>query len=286
MNLSTSQAIYQTLYKRLQKNEVKKFISSKDIEVKLNRLKVPLTIVLDEIDQLFTTHSNLLQNVFQWSLKPKVALIGIANSLDLTDRLLPSLSLHHCTPISVTFPAYTSSTLHTILHSYFPHFSTSVLQFVATKVSATSSDVRHALTVCQHAERVAGDATQVTVSHVAQVITPASPWVQALKKLSWSAQLALLSAVSKLPLSIVTWHHQYHRLATTLGMPTISLSELKDIGMHLETLSLLHVRPSKVVLMVPPKEIVRALTTASVIEKVPTTAHELFQQILSTFNEL
>ena len=52
-------------------------------------------LIIDEIDQLCTTgkSQNVLYHIFEWTsvLRSRLVLIGIANSLDLTDRLLVRL---------------------------------------------------------------------------------------------------------------------------------------------------------------------------------------------------
>jgi cell division control protein 6 len=49
--------------------------------------------VLDEIDQLDSRKQSVLYTIFEWPSAPdsKLVLIGIANALDLTDRILPRL---------------------------------------------------------------------------------------------------------------------------------------------------------------------------------------------------
>jgi hypothetical protein len=54
-----------------------------------------LTVVLmDEIDMLATRDQSVLYNLFGWPLNPgaKLAIIGIANTLDLPERLLPRIA--------------------------------------------------------------------------------------------------------------------------------------------------------------------------------------------------
>jgi len=48
-------------------------------------------LVLDEIDQLDSKYQEVLYSMFGWTALPdsRIILIGIANSLDLTDRILP-----------------------------------------------------------------------------------------------------------------------------------------------------------------------------------------------------
>jgi cell division control protein 6 len=49
--------------------------------------------VLDEIDQLESKRQSVLYTIFEWPAIPnsRVILVGIANALDLTDRILPRL---------------------------------------------------------------------------------------------------------------------------------------------------------------------------------------------------
>jgi len=50
-------------------------------------------LVLDEIDQLCCKNQSVLYTIFEWPAKrdSKLVLVGIANALDLTDRILPRL---------------------------------------------------------------------------------------------------------------------------------------------------------------------------------------------------
>ena len=54
-----------------------------------------LLLVLDEIDQLDSRKQSILYSIFEWpsKLNSKLILIGIANALDLTDRILPRLQV-------------------------------------------------------------------------------------------------------------------------------------------------------------------------------------------------
>ena len=53
-----------------------------------------VVIILDEIDQLATKDNNVLYKTFSWAQRENstVVLLGIANGLDLTERVLPMLS--------------------------------------------------------------------------------------------------------------------------------------------------------------------------------------------------
>jgi cell division control protein 6 len=56
-------------------------------------------VVLDEIDSLITRDQEVLYKIFEWASVPcsHLVLIGIANALDLTDRILPRLRAKNCT---------------------------------------------------------------------------------------------------------------------------------------------------------------------------------------------
>ena len=68
-------------------------------------------LILDEIDQIEKSVKSTsdLYNIFEWPFlsKSKLTLIGIANSLDFTERLLPRLELKpDCKPIIINFMPY------------------------------------------------------------------------------------------------------------------------------------------------------------------------------------
>jgi Cdc6-like AAA superfamily ATPase len=74
-------------------------------------------IVLDEIDNLAKkNHADLVQ-LFLLPQQPglQLLLIGIANSIDLTERTLPELKLRMASPQLLCFPAYSTKQLGCIL---------------------------------------------------------------------------------------------------------------------------------------------------------------------------
>ena len=57
-------------------------------------------VLIDEIDMLLSRDQDILYNLFGWPQQPgaKLAIIGIANTLDLPERLLPKIArCAHCT---------------------------------------------------------------------------------------------------------------------------------------------------------------------------------------------
>jgi len=85
--------------------------------------------------------------VFNWpsTFKGKVIVIGIANSLDLTERLLPKLN-PNIKLEAITFPPYTKSQLIGILETHLSEssFDQKAIELCARKVSAITGDVRNA----------------------------------------------------------------------------------------------------------------------------------------------
>ncbi|XP_031456547.1 cell division control protein 6 homolog [Phasianus colchicus] len=119
-----------------------------------------LLLVLDEMDQLGSRAQDVLYTIFEWPRLPgsRLVLIGLANALDLTERLLARL---HTPPLPaprlLRFAPYSREQLTAILHGRLeqlqgsPVLEPSALQFCARKVSAVSGDARKALDVCRRA---------------------------------------------------------------------------------------------------------------------------------------
>nr|XP_046231302.1 cell division control protein 6 homolog isoform X2 [Scatophagus argus] len=120
-------------------------------------------LVLDEMDQLDSKAQDVLYTIFEWPYLPKsrLCLIGIANALDLTDRILPRLQARpHCRPLLLNFPPYSRQELAAIVQDRLAQASAegimdaSAVQFCARKVSAVSGDARKALDICRRAVEV------------------------------------------------------------------------------------------------------------------------------------
>ncbi|KAF1394578.1 hypothetical protein PFLUV_G00002500 [Perca fluviatilis] len=120
-------------------------------------------LVLDEMDQLDSKAQDVLYTIFEWPYLPesRLCLVGIANALDLTDRILPRLQARpHCRPLLLHFPPYSRQELSAIVQDRLSQASAeglldaSAVQFCARKVSAVSGDARKALDICRRAVEV------------------------------------------------------------------------------------------------------------------------------------
>lgn len=111
---------------------------------------------MDEIDQLESKNQSILYTIFEWpALKnSKIILIGIANALDLTDRILPRLQARcELKPKLMHFASYTKQQIVEIFSTRLKEagalevFSPVALQLLAGKVASISGDVRRALDI-------------------------------------------------------------------------------------------------------------------------------------------
>ncbi|XP_015191448.1 PREDICTED: cell division control protein 6 homolog [Polistes dominula] len=115
-----------------------------------------LLLILDEIDQLESRNQSILYSIFEWPSKrnTKLLLIGIANALDLTDRILPRLQAKcELKPQLLNFPPYTKQQISNILSTRLQEANVPdmligpALQLLAGKVAAISGDIRRALDI-------------------------------------------------------------------------------------------------------------------------------------------
>ncbi|XP_056136923.1 cell division control protein 6 homolog [Lampris incognitus] len=157
MSLRSSHAIFPVLADRLG-------ASGSHTDIKLQKLLTSpgpnVLLVLDEMDQLDSKAQDVLYTIFEWPYlqKSRLCLIGIANALDLTDRILPRLqALPRCRPQLLNFPPYSREELTAIVKDRLTHVTAegildaAAIQFCARKVSAVSGDARKALDICRRA---------------------------------------------------------------------------------------------------------------------------------------
>lgn len=177
MSLRSAQAVFPAIAQEICQEEVSK-PAGKDMMRKLEKHmtaeKGPMIVlVLDEMDQLDSKGQDVLYTLFEWPWlsNSRLVLIGIANTLDLTDRILPRLQAREkCKPQLLNFPPYTRNQIVAILQDRLTQVSrdqvldNAAIQFCARKVSAVSGDVRKALDVCRRAiEIVESDVKSQTV---------------------------------------------------------------------------------------------------------------------------
>ncbi|XP_069490675.1 cell division control protein 6 homolog [Ambystoma mexicanum] len=166
MSLRSSQGVFHVIADGLAEDG-KEALAGKDITRKLEKqltAEGPMVLlVLDEMDQLDSKGQDVLYTVFEWPWlsHSRMVLVGIANALDFTDRILPRLQARpKCKPQLLNFPPYTKDQIATILQERLKQVSgeqvldNAAIQFCARKVSAVSGDARKALDVCRRAVEI------------------------------------------------------------------------------------------------------------------------------------
>uniref|UniRef100_A0A8C5GQW1 Cell division control protein n=1 Tax=Gouania willdenowi TaxID=441366 RepID=A0A8C5GQW1_GOUWI len=138
-------------------------------------------LVLDEMDQLDSKAQDVLYTIFEWPYLPnsRLCLIGIANALDLTDRILPRLQARpHCRPLLLNFRPYNRQELTAIIQDRLAQVASaeslldvSAVQFCSRKVSAVSGDARKALDICRRAVEIEAKESRVSLPQVARVLS-------------------------------------------------------------------------------------------------------------------
>ncbi|KAJ2229951.1 AAA ATPase [Coemansia sp. RSA 485] len=199
-----------------------------ELEKTVFKSKTAFLVILDEVDSLLGSRQEVLYRLFELAAHPdsRMALVGIANALDLTDRFLPRLQARNCVPVLLNFNPYQVKDIVAILQSRLDSVSKgegesviqkAALELCARKVAATSGDLRKALDVCRQAMEAAeidckrkaaskdkengGDAPQapkVSIMHIAKVLTKlnGSPIAQKLDALNFQQKLVLCAYVS------------------------------------------------------------------------------------------
>ncbi|KAI0213396.1 Cell division control protein [Lamellibrachia satsuma] len=164
MSLQNAHAIYNKVLSDLKKKNVclPARQAAQQLETSLSTCKSMVLLVLDEIDQLDSKNQEVLYTMFEWPAlaHSKLVLIGIANALDLTDRVLPRLQARPtCKPQLLHFSPYSREQIVHILQDRLENvvingenvMEPSAIQFCARKVAALAGDMRKALDVCRSA---------------------------------------------------------------------------------------------------------------------------------------
>eukprot|EP00092_Neocalanus_flemingeri_P022153 GFUD01024029.1.p1 GENE.GFUD01024029.1~~GFUD01024029.1.p1 ORF type:complete len:772 (-),score=294.74 GFUD01024029.1:140-2455(-) len=184
MVLKSSIAIYREVAKQLAPKLTPK--TEKDalkvIETAITTGKTMTLLVLDEVDQLDNKNQSVLYTVFEWPAlqSSTLALVGIANSLDLTDRVLPRLQVSPAyKPTLLHYPPYTKQQIIDILTARLkeggetglhPVITPRAIAYLAGKISSLSGDLRKALDVCRRALELAE-----TVARKQTLLKPMNP---------------------------------------------------------------------------------------------------------------
>ncbi|XP_076460224.1 uncharacterized protein LOC143293219 [Babylonia areolata] len=174
-------SVFRRLYTELSGKPASGRTTVKDMEHLITSSKHSMILVLDEIDQLDSKNQEVLYTIFEWPslLHSKLILTGVANALDLTDRILPRLQAKpRCRPKLLHFAPYTRNQITAIIQDRLVQtgdtiVENSAIQFCARKVAAVAGDMRKALDVCRRAVELAeSESRSQTVLKVSDCNSP------------------------------------------------------------------------------------------------------------------
>ncbi|KAK4339109.1 hypothetical protein RND71_040571 [Anisodus tanguticus] len=166
LKLASPENIYSVIYEALSGHRVgwkkalhflnERFSNVAKLSKEDNR---PCILLIDEIDLLVTRNQAVLYNILDWPTKPhsKLIVIGIANTMDLPEKLLPRISsrmgIHR-----LCFGPYNYQQLQEIILTrlnVIDAFEKPAIEFASRKVAAVSGDARRALEICRRAAELA-----------------------------------------------------------------------------------------------------------------------------------
>ncbi|WCJ36901.1 origin recognition complex 1 [Euphorbia peplus] len=165
LKLASAENIYRVIYEALSGHRVgwKKalqLLNERFSEGKIgNDDNRPCILLIDELDLLVTRNQSVLYNILDWPTKPhsQLIVIGIANTMDLPEKLLPRISSRMGIQ-RLCFGPYKYQQLQEIISSRLKGidaFENQAIEFASRKVAAISGDARRALEICRRAAEIA-----------------------------------------------------------------------------------------------------------------------------------
>ncbi|CAN4092009.1 unnamed protein product [Withania somnifera] len=166
LKLASPENIYSVIYEALSGHRVgwkkalhslnERFSNGADCSKEENR---PCILLIDELDLLVTRNQAILYNILDWPTKPhsKLIVIGIANTMDLPEKLLPRISSRMGIQ-RLCFGPYNHQQLQEIILTRLngiEAFEKPAIEFASRKVAAVSGDARRALEICRRAAELA-----------------------------------------------------------------------------------------------------------------------------------
>ncbi|KAM0918388.1 hypothetical protein ACQ4PT_008941 [Festuca glaucescens] len=166
LKLASPENIYKVIYEQLSGHRVgwkkalhyltEHFSDGTKIGKKANQ---PIVLLIDELDLLLTRNQSVLYNILDWPTKPNsnLVIIGIANTMDLPEKLFPRISSRMGIQ-RLCFGPYNYRQLQEIITSRLKGidaFEDQAIEFASRKVAAMSGDARRALEICRRAAEFA-----------------------------------------------------------------------------------------------------------------------------------
>ncbi|KAI9669931.1 MAG: Origin recognition complex, subunit 1 [Alyxoria varia] len=123
--------------------------------------RVPVVVLMDELDQLVTRSQGVMYNFFNWPTLPhsRLIVLAVANTMDLPERTLSNKISSRLGLSRITFQGYSHTQLMKIIECRLEGAASFVdkdaIQFASRKVAQVSGDARRALDICRRAVEIA-----------------------------------------------------------------------------------------------------------------------------------
>ncbi|PRW61222.1 Origin recognition complex subunit 1 [Chlorella sorokiniana] len=119
----------------------------------------PCVVLVDEMDLLVNKTQTVLYNLFEWPGRKgsRLSIIGVANTMDLPERLHPRIG-SRLAGRRVVFQPYSKDQLVTIVRSRLEGieaFHPNSVEFIARRIANNSGDVRRCLELCRRSAEIA-----------------------------------------------------------------------------------------------------------------------------------
>ncbi|KFK23920.1 hypothetical protein AALP_AAs52427U000100, partial [Arabis alpina] len=178
-----------------------------------------------------TRNQSVLYNILDWPTKPnsKLIVLGIANTMDLPEKLLPRISSRMGIQ-RLCFGPYNYTQLQEIISTRLNGinaFEKQAIEFASRKVAAISGDARRALEICRRAAEVADYRLKTNKTAKNQLVIMAdveaaiqemfqAPHIQVMKSVSKLSKIFLTAMVHELYKTGMA-ETTFDRVATTVS---------------------------------------------------------------------
>lgn len=238
LKLASPENIYSVIYEALSGHRVswkkalhylnERFAEGKKIGKEDEK---PCILLIDELDLLVTRNQSVLYNILDWPTKPnsKLIVLGIANTMDLPEKLLPRISSRMGIQ-RLCFGPYNHTQLQEIISTRLNGinaFEKTAIEFASRKVAAISGDARRALEICRRAAEVADYRLKNNKTAKNQLVIMAdveaaiqemfqAPHIQVMKSVSKLSKIFLTAMVHELYKTGMA-ETTFDRVATTVS---------------------------------------------------------------------
>lgn len=217
LKLINPHTAYEILYEEVSGQRVSStnamVLLEKELKVP-NPNRVPIVVLMDELDQLVTKNQGVMYNFFNWPTfaHSRLIVIAVANTMDLPERMLSNKISSRLGLTRIQFPGYTYIQLKEIIGSRLKDIPAGVIdkdaiEFTARKIAGVSGDARRALDICRRSVELAlasdrddGLKNIVTIAHVKQAIAESisSTTVKYLQCMSTAGKVFLCAALARI----------------------------------------------------------------------------------------